>query len=147
MVGRAAHAEGAPAAKPRKAPRTVYFLAGGPIGVSTAPGFTLGGEVSLACWGCIRVTDLSWLGGYADVIRDFGADSFRVTVGPELGFGPLAIDGGLAISTRQGDTELGWVARGLITFGVVAAYGRLIEVPRESTHGEFGLLLKYYWRL
>jgi hypothetical protein len=129
------------------APRVTYLLAGVPLAVSTHPGFTVGAEASLACWGCVDLTDLSWLGVYVDGVRDFGTDSFRFSAGPELGFGILGVDGGVMISTDADDTRAGWTVRGLLTFGIIAAYGRYIDVRDEPVSGEFGLLLKAYWRL
>ena len=131
----------------RKPPRQVYLLAGGPVGVTTQPGFVIGGELSIACWGCIHLTDLSWFGAYVDVLRDFGVDEFRGSVGPEFGFGPIGVDGGLLVSRDSNDTDLGWTARALITSGIVGVYGRYLKFPGEPRSGEFGVLLKYHWRL
>ena len=81
---------------------------------------------------------------YTDVIHDFGSDATRFTFGPELGLGPLGIDGGAVLSTLDG-THGGLTGRVLFTFGFIAAYARvggIFDAPRESTYGELGMLLK-----
>jgi hypothetical protein len=98
-------------------------------------GFLFGGEASLVYFNRFR-----WIGGYADVIRDFGADQTRVSFGPEVGYGPFGLDAGFL----AGDKGTGYVARATFSLVVFHLYGRFGHaVDREETFGELGLLVKY----
>jgi hypothetical protein len=47
-----------------------------------------------------------------------------VTGGPQLGFGPVGIDGGYAITFADGASEHGPTGRLLVTLGLFSLYGR-----------------------
>ncbi len=100
-----------------------YVLAGlttgGSFG-SLGGGYYLGGEVS-AAW----LFEGVWGGLYADAAYDFGQGATTVSLGPELGWWVLGLDGGLAARFgRAPDAELGFHARGMIALGLFSIYGR-----------------------
>ena len=106
-------------------------------------GFLLGGEVSAA----FLFTDTGlWSGFYADALWDFGPDSFRFSLGPEMGWGFLGLDVGYTGEVSDGRYHNGLQLRGLITMGFVAVYGRWVHRFGDVTEhdfGEVGLLLKW----
>ena len=118
----------------------------------------LGGEVSvfrLKDWsdrGCgngapvpapgIPLPNMGWLGGYADADFDFETHAGRMTVGPELGWDFLGLDGGLALERASGKTNVGFALRGVVTFGFVQVYERGERFADGSTQLEVGILLK-----
>jgi hypothetical protein len=130
--------------------------AGAPTAVEISPGVTLGtakadfifgGEVSVSrSHFTLYSIPYLWYGAYADGVYDGAASRGRFTVGPELGAGPLGIDGGL-VATTSGD--LGWGFRLLLGVGYVFGYARWLYVddPRTPSRStpihEFGVLLKY----
>ena len=72
--------------------RMKWLSAGANFGVSNQAGRTdwiAGGEVSVGA-----IKELLWAGAYLDAVYDSGADSVRLSVGPEVGFLVLGVDGG-----------------------------------------------------
>jgi hypothetical protein len=123
-----------------------YSLVGGNVGMSLlarqSNGAVLGAEASIVHLG----REATWAGGYIDVVHDTSWNTQRISIGPELGLAMFGIDGGYLMQLDHGALEHGVVVRPLITFGVVALYGRyghlFIGDGRED-FGELGLLLKY----
>ncbi|MBH23217.1 MAG: hypothetical protein CMH57_01910 [Myxococcales bacterium] len=106
-------------------------------GVGRYGGLLLGAEGSLVWY------DSSWFGLYGDLLRDFGAGSFRASVGPEVGNQFVGVDGGVVFDTG-GDARarVGGRFRGLLTAGSVTFYGGATFFEEESA-AEIGLLLKF----
>ena len=106
-------------------------------------GFVLGAEVSAAH---IDMDSGFWYGAYLDALWDFGPDALRFSLGPEIGVGPVGLDGGYLGEIHDRTYTHGFQLRLLLTLGVVAVYGRwghLFRHPREENFGEFGLLVKF----
>src|SRR5262245_42288122 len=101
-----------------------------PVGLSVAgathghgSGFVLGAEASAVYF------NGAWVGGYLDAARDFGAEAFRISTGPEIGLGPLGADFGyVAAVADDGSYRHGYAARGLLTISVAAVYGRYVTL-------------------
>ncbi|MBI5537227.1 MAG: hypothetical protein HY898_31185 [Deltaproteobacteria bacterium] len=103
-------------------------------------GMILGAETSVAYyrrgW---------WMGVYTDVLRDFGNDRTRWSVGPELGFSFVGIDGGFLTQLGEDKVYTGYQIRGLVTMSLLSLYGRggwLPSHPSEQGFAEVGVLLK-----
>ncbi len=122
-----------------------FFLAGltggGSFGTPGGGGY-VGGEMSLA-W----LKEGLWGGFYGDAAYDFGHGAATFTLGPELGFAVFGLDGGVGLRLgREDEPELGYQARGLITFGNFAIYGRYGLWPGsvDAKHvGQVGVTLKF----
>lgn len=134
-----------PPAAPSRHPWQIYAPIGVNMGAAFNPkrldnGFILGGEASVAATN----KDYLWFGGYVDALHDFGADSTRISIGPELGLFIVGVDGGLVLSTLDG-LHAGIVGRILLTLPVVSGYARLgtiFDSPQEGVYGEVGVLIK-----
>jgi hypothetical protein len=132
--------------------RGVYAPAGLVLGASQHPqqknGLILGGEQSLVFYaGTKRDT---WIGLYADFLRDLGPGRTRLGLGPELGWGILGFDGGFVAEFGGRRTFTGIEARVLVTFSVLAVFGRtghLFGGAPEPAFFETGLLLKFPFAL
>jgi hypothetical protein len=134
---------------PRQAPWLTGWYA--PVGLVTgasfhhdAPGgLVLGAEQSLVYQRGPRAS--GWAGLYVDGLRDFGAGVTRFSLGPELGYGPVGVDGGVFAERRDGQFRPGFLVRGLLTAGFLSAFvrwGRLFDDLPDRSHVEIGLLLK-----
>ena len=121
-----------------------FFLAGvttgGSFGSLGGGGF-VGADLSVA-W----LRDGLWGGLYADGVWDFGHGAATVSVGPEIGYMVLGLDGGPAARFgRADDPEFGFQARGMIALGLVSIYGRYGGWPQADgiEHvGQVGLTFK-----
>lgn len=122
-----------------------YVLGGLASGVSFGPrGFYLGGELSVVR----QFQEFAWLGAYVDGVYDFGRDQTRLSVGPEVGWSALGLDGGYLLALDDAGAHSGVTARPLISIGFVTAYGRVSHLfEPKSTWLEAGLLLKYPFEL
>lgn len=122
-----------------------YLLGGLASGVSFGPnGVYLGGELSLVR----QFQEFAWLGAYVDGVYDFGRDQTRFSVGPEVGWSALGLDGGYLLALDGAGAHSGVTARPLISVGFVTAYGRVSHLfEPKSTWLEAGLLLKYPFEL
>jgi hypothetical protein len=88
----------------------------------------------------------NWNGVYVDVLQDFGNDSVRTSLGLEVGFGFLGLDGGALLEFSEHGTYLGYAVRPMLSFGVIHVYGRwgfLPSKPEDDSFREIGVLLKY----
>jgi hypothetical protein len=84
-----------------------------------------------------------WFGAYADVRYDTGPDAIRLSIGPELGYTIVGVDGGMLIDRDGGGTHFGYTGRALLTIGVIGLYVRVNYVPDPAgTSIDFGVLLK-----
>lgn len=104
---------------------------------SVSNGFLFGGEASL-----VFFKRFIWSGAYADVLRDFGEQEWRSSVGLEAGVGPVGVDIGWLGAFRD-QAEHGFRARMILTTSAISAYagyGRTWTDGRSQA--EFGLLLK-----
>ena len=102
-----------------------------------ANGFLFGGEASL-----VFLKQWIWTGTYADVLRDFGEDETRTSIGLEAGVGPFGVDFGY-LGAFRGEVAHGFRGRAIVTLpplGVYAGYSRTWTDHR--THLEFGALFK-----
>ena len=122
-----------------------YLPVGVPIGVALhddgPPGFVLGAEVSLAHMN----RDLLWAGLYADAVRDFAADEYRISLGPELGSEWYGIDAGYVFATGDGGQRHGFAVRPILTGALAAVYTRYEHIfgDRAENLLEIGLLFKF----
>lgn len=111
-------------------------------------GFVLGGELSFAV---THVKDTKsflpetiWYGAYVDVIHDYGADQTRASIGPELGFMMVGVDGGLLVQLSD-DRRVGFTMRPVVTFGVLTVYARhnrFADSMPDNKTWEAGVLIK-----
>jgi hypothetical protein len=86
-----------------------------------------------------------WWGGYVDLLRDFGRDTTRLTLGPEAGYTVVGADGGLLL--EFGDkTRTGFVIRPVLTAGIVTLfyrYGHYFDSDPDNRFHELGVLVKW----
>jgi len=90
-----------------------------------------------------------WGGLWGEALYDFGPGRGRLSLGPELGYGVVGIDGGFLAVLRGPRADAGVQGRLLLTMGVAAAYGRVGSVLGDEHYrfGEVGILLKWPWWL
>ena len=88
--------------------------------------------------------DYTWVGGYADIGRDFAAERTRLTIGPEIGSGFFGVDAGYALELGGPNPRHGVVVRPLLSLGVIMIGGRFGHFfgEVEESFGEVGLLIK-----
>jgi len=86
--------------------------------------------------------NMGWLGGYVDGEYDFATRTGRITLGPELGWDFLGLDGGLAVERAPGKTNVGYALRGVITLGFVQGFERVEVFGDGSAQLEAGVLVK-----
>jgi hypothetical protein len=122
----------------------VYFPMG--INVGTAlrdpgkNGVLLGAELSgVYLW---HEDDYTFLGGYVDLLRDFGLGASRLSFGPEVGSHYCGIDGGPVFAWEEGWHHAGWRARLFGTLAFVSLYLGEWRQPGGNWSTEIGLLLK-----
>ncbi len=145
---------------------TLFLHTGVNLGVSindeADDGFVLGGETSLVLLhfddddqvehdapGVPAFGDASWVGMYADVIRDTASDTTRLSLGPELGHELIGIDGGV-LAQLGDDRRWGLTVRPALTFGFATLYGRwghFLDDRPDPDVVEGGLLVKLPLRL
>jgi hypothetical protein len=109
-----------------------------PIGASLGARngrFMFGTEVSVVLAG----TKGQWAGGYIDGL--YGAGQYCFSLGPEVGFWVLGVDGGYMGCAADGPFVNRWVGRVFLSLGAVSAY------LRKGTHDywDAGVLLKIPW--
>jgi len=121
LVGREARAEGEPfelGAQP------AWYLLGGVTSgatmLATNRGGYVGGELSLARLG----RGGRFVGLYGDGYYDIGAKRTYATLGPEIGYKFVGIDGGVATRFGASRVEWGGTGRVFVTIGVLAIYAR-----------------------
>lgn len=113
------------------------------------PGWTIGAEVSAVYYN----EDINFLGGsgsliagggYLDALWDFGSDSFRLSMGPELVWFCFGMDGGYLLQLHDGEAGHGIAGRAFISFAVVSLYTRVGSTwgAVDDTFMEIGLTLK-----
>ena len=128
-----------------------------PMGLSLAgcfrggdlDGAVLGAEASLVSIDQLGLPG-GWLGGFVDAQWDGGSRAFRHGIGPEFGIGLIGVDVSYFGELRDGRYRPGFAARALLTFGVVAAYGRYgraYDGTDSADFAEFGMLAKFPLRL
>lgn len=126
-----------------------WFVMGGAEGgasLSDGRGGFAGGELSL-----VRLDEGRFAGVYGGALRDFGAGTTLMSVGPELGLHvrrartlplSLAVDGGPAVELGD-QTRWGGIARlSLTVFGTVSLYARGGVLDGEPL-AQVGLALKF----
>ena len=117
------------------------------------PGFRAGLEVSaVVSGGCLFF--VGWIGLYADLSYMVSKDinSAIVSMGPEIGFMYIGVDGGLLIFDDNNKTEYGWTIRLLLTipvftqdYAAVSLFFRLNHFNEDHGAYEFGVLYKTGW--
>jgi hypothetical protein len=112
-------------------------------------GFVLGGELSFVVTHVkdnkSLVPEMIWYGAYADVIHDYGSDQTRASIGPEVGFMMVGVDGGL-LAQLSDESRVGFTIRPVVTFGVLALYvrhNRFADSLPDNKTWEAGVLIKY----
>jgi hypothetical protein len=135
----------AKAAEPAPAPHAwtvpVGLASGWSIHRHANDGAYLGLEASVVR---TETRTLFWLGGYADAVHDFANGATRMTVGPELGLGPVGLDGGYLLELAPAGHRQGFAARLVASASLLSITGRVghFSGGAGETFGEVGLLLK-----
>ena len=126
-----------------------------PVGINVGAGLhdngaptgaVFGGEASAALVAVAWKVPTFWRGGYVDGLYDFGTKRARFSIGPEAGFAFLGIDGGFVVQTGDGAVRPGFAVRPLLTFGIVSAYARFVDIPGDPVVDqtwELGALVKW----
>ena len=107
-----------------------------------ANGMVLAFEASLLRF---ESKSLSWVGGYADVVRDDSSHRTRTSLGFELGKGAWGLDGGYVMEFSPLDRRQGFVLRPLVSLSYLSLTGRLGYVWGQGmgeAFGELGVLVK-----
>ena len=89
---------------------------------------------------------LFWHGAYVDGTYATDSRELRLSIGPEIGLGPVGMDAGYLLKLAgAGSAQHGLSLRWLLTTGVAAFYFRSgwLFGSRSDWFGEFGLLLKF----
>lgn len=113
-----------------------------------SPGFILGGEVSVARLlempGLFNGEPLLIYGGYVDALYDFGADATRISLGPELFYFFVGMDGGYLMQLHDGRVGHGVTGRLLLSFVVPHLFVRVGKTwgELEDFNVEVGITLK-----
>lgn len=87
-----------------------------------------------------RLSHGFWAGLYADGFYEFGYDEGFATVGPQLGYMLLGVDGGVAFRTDD-TSDIGYAARAMLALAFVDIYGRAL-IFEDDVQWQIGLLLK-----
>jgi len=127
-------------------PEGAFVLAGAHLALALdradGPELSVGGEVSFAHLS----EDLFWTGGYLDGVYSTRSDEWRMSVGPEIGFGFLGLDAGYVLKLGgEHSTQHGIVVRPMLTAGVVTAFFRSawLTGAHADWSGEIGILAKF----
>jgi hypothetical protein len=114
---------------------------GGSLHHHVPGGFVLGAEGSIVSWGVVQ--QVVWAGGFADALWDFGSEEARISIGPEIGWGPFGFDVGYVAAVSD-DYKHGIAGRGIFTLSLAAFYFRLGKVfdTDEPNYKEVGALIK-----
>lgn len=148
VAGVLAQGQAVRADSPLTIPRGWYISPGLPFAAVVRDGglgFATGAEVSVAGYEVIGPPGHGWWTGiYADAVQDFGAKSWRASIGPELGYAVVGVDGGLLLERRDGRLHEGMCIRPLLTIGIISVYGRGGWLPgaASAVFGEAGVVLK-----
>jgi hypothetical protein len=132
-------------AKPAPSPHAwtvpVGLASGWSIHRNASDGVYLGFEASVVR---TETRTLFWLGGYADAVHDFANGASRLTAGPELGLGPVGLDGGYLLELAPAGHRQGFAARLVASASLLSITGRVGRFGGGAgeTFGEVGLLLK-----
>lgn len=117
-------------------------LTGGAAFGSLGAGGYAGLELSIS-----KLQRRVWWGGYVDASYDFAQQGVTLTAGPQLGYGFVGIDGGVAARIDTGDDvghlDVGPQARVIFTVGLFGIYGRYAYLLDNDAHlGQAGIVLK-----
>lgn len=130
-----------PAPSPHAWTMPVGFASGWSVHRHASDGVYLGFEASVVR---TETRTLFWLGGYADAVHDFANGATRMTVGPELGLGPIGVDGGYLLELAPAGHRQGFAARLVASASLLSITGRVGHFMGGAgdTFGEVGVLLK-----
>ena len=113
--------------------KPAWFLMGGTTGGASfheeGPGGFAGAEFSL-----LRTHRDWWVGGYLDATYDFRTRAPTASIGPEVGYMFMGLDGGVAVRRRNADFEPGVMGRLSATAGVFGLFGRFNYWPTVETY-------------
>jgi hypothetical protein len=86
----------------------------------------------------------AWLGAYAEAAYLTNEGATRFSIGPEVGFLILGLDGGFLDVVDHGNSLVGFTLRPMLTFGVLAVYGRWDHTFSNGGEdgGQIGILVK-----
>ena len=123
-----------------------YVSTGVNLGTAIYPerssSFIFGGEASLV----YLSKSLLWAGGYTDLVYDFGTNTRRFSIGPEIGYTGLGIDGGYLVSARDQEFHYGFQLRAVLTLGSLVTlglrWGHLVGEVEHPDFTEFNVLFK-----
>jgi hypothetical protein len=108
---------------------------------SAPTSFAFGAEVSAVAF---PVGEGNWVGGYADVVHETKNELTRASLGLEMGYTFVGVDGGVALQTSAAGTHWGGVVRPMLTTGFITFYGRWGWFAGEGERfREIGVLLKF----
>ena len=130
-----------PAASPHAWTMPVGVASGWSIHRNAGDGAYLGLEASVVR---TETRTLVWFGGYADGAHDFANRATRSSVGPELGVGPVGLDGGYLLELAPAGHRQGFAVRLVASASLLSITGRVGHFTggAAETFGEVGLLLK-----
>lgn len=116
---------------------TVGLCVSGTSCIDGVSGF-LGAELSIS-----RVMEGVWYGLFTDSVWDFGTDAIWIHAGPEFGYGPIGIDGGVSVALLD-EVQYGLNVRGILTAGILGFYVRYTLLPGlDDEHGVLaGMMVK-----
>lgn len=75
-----------------------------------------------------------WIGMYTDGVYDFGLRGPILSIGPELGYGFVGLDGGLGLRWNADGPVPGVTGRFSLTAGIFGLYGRYLYWPDLESH-------------
>jgi hypothetical protein len=124
----------------RKPPAGLYLPVGLSTGVWLGEGatFHLGAEASAVYLARSRF----WLGAHAGGKRAMTMAAWRMSAGPELGYGPLGMDCGYLAALAGGKLRHGFVARLVVGLPILALTAGAAVLGNDLS-GEIGILVKW----
>lgn len=99
---------------------------GGSLASDDNGGFA-GGELSV-----VRLRQSWWIGGYLDGGYEFAQSAPFLSVGPELGYSVIGVDGGAFVRCDEAGVELGPQGRVAIGVGVFSLFARYAFLPHAQ---------------
>jgi hypothetical protein len=91
-----------------------------------------------------------WWGGYADALFETNQVTGRFSIGPEVGWAFVGVDGGVVGFLHDARFDPGLAIRPMLTFGFVSLYfrGEKLFLPGQQVDdGQVGLLVKWPFEL
>ncbi|MFH1621447.1 MAG: hypothetical protein ABIB04_05200 [Patescibacteria group bacterium] len=129
----------------------VFFLPGASIGsgwnMDDERGLAFGAEISATYFFGGFAGFGPWTGGYLNMLYDTGTESTRSSVGPEIGWGPVGMDGGYVLDLAGGTARHGVQIRGVFSLSIIQGFVRFGYIQEYGPDIAGGMLFKYPLRL